>query len=58
MDPTSSLTTDQKIQALQRIGMRNRQISLRSLPYELSIPTTTVYQIISSHLGMKRVSTR
>ena len=38
--------------------MRDRQITARSLAYELSIPTTTVYEIISNHLGMKKVSTR
>ena len=57
-DPTSAITTDQNIQALQRIGMRNRQISVRRLLYELPIPTTTVYEIISNHLGMREVSTR
>ena len=38
--------------------MCNRQISVRRLPYELPIPTITVYEIISNHLGMKKVSTR
>ena len=54
---TSTITINQNIQALQRIGMCNRQISVRRLPYELPIPTTTVYEIISNHLGMKKVST-
>ena len=38
--------------------MLDRQISLRRIAYELIIPTTTVYEIISNHLGMKKVSTR
>ena len=35
--------------------MHDRQISVRHIPYELPIPTTTV---ISIHLGMKKVSSR
>ena len=38
--------------------MHNRQFSVRRLSYELPIPTTTVYEIISNHLGMKKISTR
>ena len=38
--------------------MRGRQISVRHLAYELPIPTTTVYEIISNHSGMKKVLTR
>ena len=41
--------------------MHDRQISVRRLAYELPIPTTTtttVYEIMSNHLGMKKVSTR
>ena len=52
-----TITADENIQAVERIVMRDRHISVRRLDYELSIPTTTVYQIISNHLGMKKVST-
>ena len=38
--------------------MRDRQISLRRLAYELPILTTTVYQIISNYSGMKKASIR
>ena len=38
--------------------MRHRQISVHRVAYELGIPTTTVYEIMSNHLGMKKVSTR
>ena len=38
--------------------MRDQEISVRRVAYELSIPTTTVYEIMSDHLGMKKVSTR
>ena len=40
--------------------MRDRQISVRHLVCGLPIPTTTttVYEIISNHLRVKKVSTR
>ena len=37
--------------------MHDRQISVRRLAYELSIPTITVHEIMSNHLSMKKVST-
>ena len=54
----SAITTDENIEAVERIVMRDRQISVRHLTYELAIPTTTVYGIRSNHFGMKKVSTR
>ena len=54
----STITTDQNIQAVERIVIHDRQISVYRVAYELAIPTTTVYEIISHHLGMKKVSTR
>ena len=56
--PTSTITIDQNIQVLQRIGIRDRQISVCRVAYDLSIRTITVYEIISNHLSMKKVSTR
>ena len=54
-----TITIDQNIEIVERIVMRDRQISVRRLAYELAIPTTTtVYDIKSNHLGMKKVSTR
>ena len=41
--------------------MHDRQIAVRRLAYELDIPTTTtttVCEIMSNHLGMKKVSRR
>ena len=37
--------------------MRARQVSVRHLAYELTIPTTTVYEIMSNDLDMNKVST-
>ena len=54
----STITINENIEAVERIVMRNRQISVRRVAYELRIPTTTVYEIMSNHLGMKKVSTR
>ena len=54
----STITTDENIALVERIVMRHRQISVRRIAYKLTILTTTVYEIISNHLGMKKVSTR
>ena len=54
----SSITTDENVEALEQIGMRDRKISVRVLAHELAFPTTTVYEIMSNHLDMKEVSTR
>ena len=56
--PTSIITTDQNIEAVEQMVMRDQQISVRRMAYKLAIPTTTVYEIISNHLGMKKVSTK
>ena len=54
----STIITDQNIPTIEQIGMRDRQISVHRLAYELPIPTTTVYENMSKHLGMKKVSTK
>ena len=54
----STITTDQNIEAVQRLGMLDRQISVHRVAYELAILTTTVYEIMSNHLDMKKISTR
>ena len=46
------------MEAVERMVIRDRQISVRHVAYELGLPTTTVYEIMSNHLGMKKVSTR
>ena len=38
--------------------MRDQQISVCPTAYELAIPTTTVYEIMSNHLHTKKVSAR
>ena len=57
MGRPSIITTDENIEAAQRV-MRDRQISVSRLAHELPIPTTTVHEIMSNHLGMKKVSAR
>ena len=54
----STITTDENIEAVELIVMDDRQISIRHVAFELSIPTTTVYEIVSNHLDMKKHSTR
>ena len=49
----STITTDQNIEAVERIVMPACCVA-----YELPIPTTTIYEIMSNHLDMKKVSTR
>ena len=55
---SSIITTDEKIEAVERIVMHDRQISVRCLAYKLAILTATVYAIMSNDVGMKKVSTR
>ena len=38
--------------------MHGQKISVCRLAYELAIPITTVHEIMSNHLGMKKISTR
>ena len=54
----STSTTDEHIEAVELIVMHDRPISAHHLAYELAIPTTRVYEIMSNHLGMKKVSKR
>ena len=54
----STITTDENIQVIQQIVMRDRQACVRRVAYKLVIPTTTVYEIISNDLDMNKISTR
>ena len=54
MGSTSTITTDEKIEVVERIVKHDWQSSVRRVAYQLAIPTTTVYEIMSSHLGMKK----
>ena len=54
----STITSDQNVEAIERIVMPDRQIPVHRVAYELSIPTITAYEIMSNHLSIKKVSTR
>ena len=49
-----TITTNENIEAVERIAMRDRQISIRRLAEELSI----IHKIMNNHMGMKKVCTR
>ena len=49
---------DQNIRGVERIIMRDRQVSIRCVAYELGIPKTTIHEIIDNQLGMKKICTR
>ena len=53
----SRITTDENIEAVERIVMRDRQISVRRVAYELSIPKITIHEIMNNHMGMKKICT-
>jgi histone-lysine N-methyltransferase SETMAR len=54
----STTVTDENIQAIERIVMRDRQISVRRVANELGISKTRVHEIMDNHLGMSKVCTR
>ena len=58
MDHLSIITTDENIEAVERIVMRNRQVSVRCLAYELAIPKSTFHEIMDNQLGMKKICIR
>ena len=58
MGHPSTITVDENIQAVERIVMRDRQISIRRVVEELAIPKTTIHEIMNNHMGMKKVCTR
>jgi histone-lysine N-methyltransferase SETMAR len=51
-------TTDENIEAVERIVLRDRQISVRRVADELGISKTVVHEILSNHLGMRKVCVR
>ena len=51
----SAITADENIEAVERIVMRDRQISIRRLAEELGIPKTTIHEIMNNLMGMKNV---
>ena len=53
----STITSDENIEAVERTVIRDRQMSVHRVADELAIPTTTVYEFMNNHFGMKKVST-
>ena len=51
MGHPSTITADDNIEAVERIVMRDRQISIRRLAEELAI----IHEIMNNHMGMKKV---
>ena len=58
MGRPSTITTDENIEAVEWIGMRNRQVSVPRLAEELAIPKTIIHEIMDNQLGLKKVCTR
>ena len=54
MDHPSATTANENIEAVGRMAMRDRQISIRRLAEELHI----IHEIMNNHMGMKKVCTR
>ena len=53
----STTITDENIEAVERIVMRDRQVSVRRVAYELGIPKISVHEILNDKLGMMKVCT-
>ena len=49
-----TITTQENIEAVEQIVMRNRQVSVRRLAEELVI----IYEVMDNQLSMKKVCTR
>ena len=58
MDHPSTITANENIEAVERILMRDRQIPIRHVAYELVIPKTTIHEIMNNHMGMKKDCTQ
>ena len=54
MGRPSTITADENIEVVERIVMRDRQISIHRLAEELPI----IHEIMNNHMGMKKVCTR
>ena len=57
MDHPSTIIANENIEAVERIVMRDRQISIRRLAEGLAIPKITIHEIMNNHMGMKKVCT-
>ena len=54
MSRPSAITADENIEAVERIVMRDRQVSIRRLAEELTI----IHEIMNNHMDMKKVCTQ
>ena len=58
MGHPSTITTQENIEAVERIVMHNRKIFIRRIAYKLGIPKTTIHEIMNNDMSMKKVCTR
>ena len=58
IDHPSTITAHENIKAVERIGLRDQQISIRRVAYELANPKTTIHEIMNNYMAMKKVCTR
>ena len=58
MGRPSIITADENMEIVERIVMRDRQISIRHVAEELPIPKNTIHEIMNNHMGVKKVCTR
>ena len=55
MGRLSSIATDENIEAVEQIVMRDRQFSICRVAYKLGIPKTIIHEIMDNQLDMKKV---
>ena len=58
MGRPSTITTQENIEAVEWIVMRNQQVSDGRVAEELAIPKTIIHEVMDNQLGMKNVCTR
>ena len=58
MGRPSTVVTDENIEAVERIVVDDRRVSICSIAYELGITKTAIHEAIDDQLGMKKVCTR
>ena len=58
MGHPSTIAADENVEAVERIVMRDRQVSVRRVAYKLVVPKTIIHEIMDNQLGMKKVCTR
>ena len=54
MGRPSIITPDENTETVERIVMRNRQISVRRVGYRLTIPKTIIHETMANQLAMRR----